>query len=774
MQNRTDFIGISLGDRLRQAAAQNQRLLRLIASALVSAVFSGSYILGGIAPFGVAFAAAVPLEYSTPAIFGALVGYLWAPGGQGGMQYIAAILLLGGVRWTLGTGSLWRRLPYAAPVAAGGCMLAGSLAVVFATGVTPYQLALALAVSMLAAGSSYFFARTLGILEHRISAAYRGELSCLYVTFLIAAAAVGHLEIMGLSLGRVAAVTAVLLFALAGGETGGALLGTGAGTVALLMGKETSFLMGSYAIGGLVAGAFARFGRIPVALAFLVVSSLAGVASPSSYLLQRSVAENVLACLLFLLLPQQLVNFVRPGVQSPAENIAAERMVLRMKMERFAAALREIGDTTRQVSQKLNERDRCSIEQVWQQTVTEVCGSCSRRYRCWQAEYDRTMDAVNNCMTRLRKDGRVESGDLPAPFAERCRKPEEFSAGLTAGYARYLAELDSRRKVSRIRGVVTDQFEGLALLTEELSRRWDTIRHRDRKLEEKALKVLKDAGLEPGFVCCHFDEGDRLTVEAEIATLKLPRLDAAALALELGETVQRELERPGVQTVEGHTYLTFAEKAVFSVEWGSAQLTEAGSKITGDAFRCFLNGQGSFVMVLSDGMGSGGNAAVDSAMTSDLLRRLLEAGVGCDAALKIVNSALLLRSGEETLATADIADIDLHSGRADFYKAGAAPTFLVKNGRAGYVQSDSLPAGILEGVAFEKSGLTLREGDRIVLVSDGVTATGADWVKSQLEAGAGLTAQELAENLAATARERQQPGREDDITVLVADLSRGE
>lgn len=119
-----------------------------------------------------------------------------------------------------------------------------------------------------------------------------------------------------------------------------------------------------------------------------------------------------------------------------------------------------------------------------------------------------------------------------------------------------------------------------------------------------------------------------------------------------------------------------------------------------------------------------------------------------------------------------MAAVDLFTGRAEFYKAGAAPTFLVKNGRAGYVQSDSLPAGILEGAAFEKSSLTLREGDRLVLVSDGVTATGADWVKSQLEAGASSSPQQLAESLAKTARERQQPGREDDITVLVAELVR--
>ena len=183
------------------------------------------------------------------------------------------------------------------------------------------------------------------------------------------------------------------------------------------------------------------------------------------------------------------------------------------------------------------------------------------------------------------------------------------------------------------------------------------------------------------------------------------------------------------------------------MDWGSSQLTETGSRITGDAYRSLTTDTGRFVLILSDGMGTGGNAAVDSAMTSDLLRRLLEAGVGCDAALKIVNSALLLKSGEETLATADVAAVDLFTGRAEFYTAGAA---------------------------LEKSILTLREGDRLVLVSDGVTSTGADWVKSQLEAGAELSAQQLAEDLARTARERQQPGREDDITVLVADLFRAD
>ncbi len=50
-------------------------------------------------------------------------------------------------------------------------------------------------------------------------------------------------------------------------------------------------------------------------------------------------------------------------------------------------------------------------------------------------------------------------------------------------------------------------------------------------------------------------------------------------------------------------------------------------------------------IVLSDGMGSGTAAAVDANMTVSLITKLIDAGVSYTAALKIVNSALLVKSG---------------------------------------------------------------------------------------------------------------------------------
>jgi stage II sporulation protein E len=175
-------------------------------------------------------------------------------------------------------------------------------------------------------------------------------------------------------------------------------------------------------------------------------------------------------------------------------------------------------------------------------------------------------------------------------------------------------------------------------------------------------------------------------------------------------------------------------------------------------------------MLISDCMGSGSGAAVDSAITVDLLSRLIDANVAYDPALKIINSALLVKTGEESLATIDITAVDLYSGRADLYKAGAAPTFVRRHQRTGYVESISLPVGILNAVEFEKSSLQLSAGDMIVMVSDGATTSGLDWIRHTIDRFDSDDLQSLCDDIAATARAKRSDNRDDDITVLAGIL----
>jgi stage II sporulation protein E len=188
----------------------------------------------------------------------------------------------------------------------------------------------------------------------------------------------------------------------------------------------------------------------------------------------------------------------------------------------------------------------------------------------------------------------------------------------------------------------------------------------------------------------------------------------------------------------------------------------------GDAYEFFNDGKGRAFMIISDGMGNGGRAAVDGAMASGLMARLIKAGFGFDCSLRIVNSAMLFKSTDESLATVDISCIDLFTGKAQLLKAGAAPTLVRRSGRTGRATCRSLPAGILREVGFDRAAVSLNKGDIIVMISDGAAHDGTDWICAELEAWHNGTAQQLSDHLAAAARRRRNDGHEDDITVMSA------
>ena len=177
-------------------------------------------------------------------------------------------------------------------------------------------------------------------------------------------------------------------------------------------------------------------------------------------------------------------------------------------------------------------------------------------------------------------------------------------------------------------------------------------------------------------------------------------------------------------------------------------------------------------MVLSDGMGSGGRAAVDSALAAGLTVRLRKAGFGYESMLKMINTALMAKSEDESLATLDIVDINLFSGEARLLKAGAGASLLYSGGRVSRMDESSLPLGILRELTFAETVDRLTDGDLLITMSDGVSNEGLTWVEDLIKEYENTTPLgELAESIAQQARERQGDDH-DDITVIVAQMQK--
>ena len=140
---------------------------------------------------------------------------------------------------------------------------------------------------------------------------------------------------------------------------------------------------------------------------------------------------------------------------------------------------------------------------------------------------------------------------------------------------------------------------------------------------------------------------------------------------------------------------------------------------------------------------------------------------------RLINSALLLRRAEENYATLDICSVDLYDGQAEFIKLGAVASFICRGNRVISVYAHSLPAGILEQVRVEKNDMRLKDGDLILLLTDGITdAFGgerqtAQWLEEKFLPQGFANPQDAADFILQAAQKHCQK-EPDDMTVQAA------
>ena len=167
-------------------------------------------------------------------------------------------------------------------------------------------------------------------------------------------------------------------------------------------------------------------------------------------------------------------------------------------------------------------------------------------------------------------------------------------------------------------------------------------------------------------------------------------------------------------------------------------------------------------------MGTGESAALDSKVTVSLISRFLSLGFTVENSVSLVNSALMLKSEDETLATLDTAVFDLYSGSVSIKKSGAAPSFIKRSKRISKIEIGSLPLGILGDARVRSADLRLSRGDVLVMCSDGLCTLNDNEIERIIKRNDDIEV--LARTLGEAAAEKTGEARGDDITVLVTKI----
>lgn len=183
----------------------------------------------------------------------------------------------------------------------------------------------------------------------------------------------------------------------------------------------------------------------------------------------------------------------------------------------------------------------------------------------------------------------------------------------------------------------------------------------------------------------------------------------------------------------------------------------------GDRCVYFSGVGGKYYVVLCDGMGTGIGAVEEGKTAADMLKKLLCAGLSPEYALRSINSLCALR-GSAASVTMDVAEIFLDTGKAQIYKWGAAPSYLLGAAGAEKIGTATPPPGLSVDAERETvERLSLRRGETLFLLSDGA---GEEDTLRTLLGTPGVPPGELAARIL----EERRANRADDATIAMIRL----
>lgn len=372
---------------------------------------------------------------------------------------------------------------------------------------------------------------------------------------------------------------------------------------------------------------------------------------------------------------------------------------------------------------KKSDFNQEDIGLIQEEITGRICSGCDTCAVCWAPANDTMYQVFGRLTKNLLQNGEADD-ETKEELMKHCRYAGHVEWEAAAVFEQARANKAWYNRLLENREVIAQQLDAMAfimqdcineseLLDNEEKRKISELRYRARECGIAAEEVhlyRKSDGHIQAVMKVHTRWGN------SVAMKDLTKVVASVLDLHMKPHKDTK-SFVGKDLIE----IIFEEEPSFYAVHGVARLTKDGAPVSGDNFSFLEKEDGELVLSLSDGMGFGTRACKESELVVDLLERFIEAGFTKETAIRMLNSAMVIRGEDENYSTVDISSVNLYTGETTFYKIGASATFIRhKDGNVECLLSTSLPAGVSFEIEIEQATKQLFDGDFLVMVTDGV------------------------------------------------------
>lgn len=581
----------------------------------------------------------------------------------------------------------------------------------------------------------------------------------------------------------------VLLFAFVGGAAIGSTVGVVTGLILSLASVASLYQMSLLAFAGLLGGLLKEGKKVGVGIGLLVGTLLIGLYGEGATQVTVTLLESLAAILVFFLTPKGLISKLARFIPGTMEYSKEQQQYLRKirdvtagRVEQFSTLFQTLSNSFQSPPQVADgQEEEREVDYFLSNVAEKTCQTCFKKERCWVQNFTKTYDSMQRIMTETEKYGDVKDQVLLSDWKKQCIKPEKVIQAIGHEHGQHQANQKLKRQVLESRRLVADQLLGVSRVMGDFAKEIQKEKEANHYQEEQMLEALRGVGLEIGHIDIYSLEKGSIEIEMSISADnghgQCEKVIAPMLSDLVRETVVVKKEEAAFYP-NGYSHVSFSSAKQFVIDTGVAHVAKGGAWVSGDCYSTLEIGSGKYAIAISDGMGNGERAHLESNETLQLLQKVLQSGIEETVAIKSVNSVLSLRTTDEIFSTLDLAMIDLQDATTRFLKIGSIPSFIKRGNSVIKVEASNLPMGMFQEFDVDVVSEQLKAGDLLVMMSDGIydapkhVENKEMWMKRLLSEMKTDDPQEMADVILEKIIRSEHGVIDDDMTVIVAKIKR--
>lgn len=579
----------------------------------------------------------------------------------------------------------------------------------------------------------------------------------------------------------------VIMFAFVGGAAIGSTVGVVAGLILSLANVASLYQMSLLAFSGLLGGLLKDGKKFGVSLGLMVGTLLIGLYGESNNELLPTITESLLAIAFFLLTPQGLISNISRFIPGTEEYSLEQQQYLRKirdvtanRVEQFSTLFQALSNSFTFPGQYLEEDDDTREIDYFLSNVTEkTCQTCFKKEKCWTEKFNNTYDYMLDIMLESEKNSNGPSRKLKKEWEKHCVKHNKVIDAIQKELTYFQANQKLKKQVQESRRLVAEQLLGVSQVMGDFAKEIQRERENLHAQEEQILDAFTSIGIEVEHADIYSLEKGNVDIEISIPYCnghgECEKIVAPMLSDILGETIVVKKEECSSYP-NGYCQVSLGSAKTYVVETGVANAAKGGGWVSGDSYSMIELGANKYAVAISDGMGNGERAHLESNETIKLLQKILQSGIEEKVAIKSVNSVLSLRTNDEIFSTLDLAMVDLQDASVKFLKIGSTPSFIKRGENVKKVEASNLPMGIIKEFEVDVVSEQLKAGDILIMMSDGIFEGPKHvenydmWMKRKINEIETDDPQEIADILMEEVIRTRSGFIDDDMTVVVAKI----